>query len=541
MVSEKFNTRLLTTLRFHLIFLLLIFTFPQVSAAEVNYSLDFKNVDYGFVSPGTRLLGNFTIYNNNNADVLNFSITVYSEITLDYDLAKFVVITAGNKKLVNFEFIAPDSGGDYVVRIKVAPSSEGISSGSVAIPAYEGYLKFTVVSLGISMFSFQSGHTSGIGHLEVININNVSLFLSGLIEYYSEGVKKHETDLDSVNIPAYNESEINYPRVRWEIATGELDDGLYTAKVMIYYNLYDKPRSISSNTGFIIGEALPIISLELTASENTNKQYATVFILAKNEGYLPYLLEFDISIKDKDSGSLYSNNHFGEIVQDEYVYAADLRIDREGVYIATVTGKGGDVSFTDSIEIESKGFLETREDLIDTITEGAEQIPLWLYILMGVNIIAFVSFILNKLRTKKVVTDVEPIIVKVTQVEPKIKKMHIFLSEGEALATYDHEKRELDEMEIEKIGQIIMSIAQINFDILDYLPVEIDATTTLYLQIRQGLGIAFELDSSSEYQRLINSARIRERVNLFVSMHGDNLRRGLVDLQIEDFLSIFEE
>ncbi len=478
---------------------------PVNSQSEFNVNITPANIDFGTVRGNIHFAANYSIVNQGSNRV-DIQITVLQDQNIDVDFPHRVSMDPNEEVEVSIYVQTPEEPGQYKIYVKFRPQVENQGSGGGAAPEFQGSISFTVGGVRATMFQISSGepNTPLLGFLQVESFNETLSQINGEIEISSEGNLIQTLPISILG--GNNTTQLNWSQVlKFE------QGGFYTARALLSVNSSLGITNLEKTSSFIVCRSIPWISLRVIEMDSEGTKVLSV--TANNNGTLPYLLSLKISVHEMESGETPIVRSISEIIQSTTGYLIPLVVQSAGNYVAIIEGIAGTTPIEETIQL---GIISQT-----VIGPSPPSSPNHLlFIAVGVaGLIGMVLIFVLRKRSKPY---------KFT-----IFAIHIFVASGEGLLTYDILTKDIQEMNFDRLGRVVMAINTIEMRDGKFIPVKVNDRRKMLVTLIRGLGFAIEVPIEVGIEEVEKKSNLLQTLNRIENERGDALRNGLVDISAD--------
>ncbi len=550
---------------------------PVQGTASTNYSVFPSSINLGYYTSNftqLELEGNFTVRNLDPSSSLDLQVYVSNIPKGTYiTIPNTVTVDPNSEKIIFFTLHIPPNPGRFVLSVRMEPEGNNQGSGTTAVPIFEGKVSYVVGGHTVSSFSVSS-HSSKLPFTAAVVLESTSLnpsIATMSLDIYSDQFLLLSQSIGSVQLGSMQNT--TEPSVYQFASSFTLDEqGIFRAVLSVIFenSTMGYYSETTREAEFISGTSKPLVETGIYDETESGFDYATAEIHASNLGDLPYLLTVLVNITiDGEVVNSYSSSR---MISNEVSIIQPLLFGKTGIYRIVILGKAGDLLIRDEREIEILGFGEQTTsqtpDIVSNLIQNEDSLTRYLIylilILIVLILLAGFALILKQLlkKEKKYLPDLPDINdrreslgrsvresmgqisdttirISLKPIDVKLSKIHIFLTSGEALATYDIRSKTLTDLSEIALTDMIVALRSIDPNILEFIPLRKNSQNSIYIHVIGELGFGVELEDDNDYQKLQESETLKKALETFYEIHKDTLTRGLVDLEVSSFKKIF--
>lgn len=486
-----------------LVLVLSIYLYPAVGQTDFSVNITPANIDFGIVNPGSVHSANYSVVNQ-GASTIQIEITMLYDQVIDVIYPERINLNPGESTVVPIEFQAPTNPGRYRLFIKFRPVLENQGSGGGAAPEFQGSINFTVEGVGVSLFQVSSGNpnTPLLAFLKVEAFNRTISVAHGTVRIRVGG---EEIQMHSISISGGgNVTQLNWSQVL------EFDQvGTYTADLSLSINSSRGIVDLEVTTTFIVGSAIPWLSIKTIEIDDEGSK--ALSIMANNNGTLPYLLSLKVSVKEQSSGEEPIVRLISDIVQEPTSYLIPIIVQNSGEYVAVIQGLAGEITIERTINLG-----QVSQTAIGPSPNSPPNYSLLLFGVIAAAAIASIITLFKKYGSKPF--------------SFTIFAVHLFISSGEGLLTYNVSTKEIQEMDFDRLGRVVMTINSIEMIDGKFVSVMINDTRKMFVTLINGLGFAVEVPVELRIEDVEKKSKLLETLKRIEKERGEALKNGLVDI-----------
>ncbi len=479
------------------------------SSAQASFNVEITPgiIDRGIMQPGVSGNGTFRLINHDSNDAKVEIHVIRSNPNITIDFPESVDLNPLEEKTVSIKFVTPSNPGEYVIKVKFRPATVNEGSGGGAVPEFEAKILFSVPGIKVNIFHVDSGEPNEdlLMYLEVSSYNLTFTSFEGKVEFSQGG---NVVSTMAIKKNAGNETN----QLNWSRLIQFDQEGAYVGILNLKVNSTKGVIPVGERVLFIVGRSIPFISVKV--NDNSSEIFS-LEIIADNNGTLPYLLSLGIEIRDSDTGELALSESIADVVERRTSYIIPVVVPKEGTYDAIITGSAGGKPIAKIIKLG-----QVAQTIIGKEPPSNAIPPVFL--LAGtIAVIGVLGLsLLLKIRHKKV------------SIVNSIIALHSFTESGEGLFTYDMQNKEIDEMDFNRLGKIVLAINSVEVPDSKFISVKFDDQSKLFVTLINGLGFAVEVPVKMTIDE-VESSGILHGLRKIEEDRGNKLKNGLVDVSAD--------